>query len=65
LGASRLDAFDFDVDEVEIDVLGASRAEVYGNRSLDINASGISKVKYRGTNEVTINSDGLSTISKD
>lgn len=64
LGASRLEAFDFKVEEAEIEVLGASRAEVFGQQSLDINASGISKVKYRGTDNVVIDSDGLTTIKK-
>ncbi len=64
VGASRLDASDFRSQNVDVSVLGASKAEVYGTEEIEIKATGVSTVRYRGTDRVRIDSDGLSTVRR-
>ncbi|MFT4834613.1 MAG: phage shock protein PspC (stress-responsive transcriptional regulator) [Marinoscillum sp.] len=65
IGASRLEAFDLNVDRVVLEVLGASNAEVYARDELEIEAAGVSKVRYRGTENVNIDEAGISSIKRD
>ncbi len=64
-GASELDAFNFIVDEADVQVNGASTAKVYVRRELEADASGASKVRYRGDARVSANSNGLSSVKRD
>ncbi|MEM9339908.1 MAG: DUF2807 domain-containing protein [Bacteroidota bacterium] len=65
VGASKLRAFDFRAEEVDVTVLGASSARVYAGKELQATASGASTIRYRGNPLVTSKSNGLSTIKRD
>ncbi len=65
IGASKLSAFNFDVDEVDIKALGASTAKVSANSDLEANATGASTIRYRGNPIVSSSSSGLSSVKKD
>ncbi|WP_265988510.1 head GIN domain-containing protein [Larkinella insperata] len=64
-GASKLEAFDYPVDEAELDLSGASSARVRVAKRLDITASGASSVRYRGTPELRSRLSGSSTVRQD
>ncbi|MFC5411050.1 head GIN domain-containing protein [Larkinella bovis] len=64
-GASKLEAFDYPVDEAELDLSGASTARVRVAKRLDVNASGASSVRYRGTPELKSRLSGSSTVRQD
>ncbi|MEO9482229.1 MAG: PspC domain-containing protein [Ekhidna sp.] len=64
-GASELDAFNFTVEDADINAIGASSAKVYVRNELDAQAAGASKVRYRGGARVSASSNGLSSIKKD
>ncbi|SNT16649.1 phage shock protein C (PspC) family protein [Ekhidna lutea] len=64
-GASELDAFNFIVEDANINANGASTAKVYVKNELEADASGASKVRYRGDARVSSDSNGLSSIRKD
>lgn len=64
-GASVLDAFNYDVDEVEIEASGASQAKVYVNNLLNADARGASVISYRGDPSVYSNTSGGSSVVKD
>jgi hypothetical protein len=63
-GAADLDAFDFKCKNVDLDVSGASKAEVYCSGILKSDISGVGKVIYDGSPE-NIYSDisGLGKVS--
>lgn len=64
-GASVLKAFEFPVNEADVDASGASKAQVLVTNHLKANASGASSVVYRGDASVDANSSGGSSIKKD
>ncbi|WP_425392701.1 PspC domain-containing protein [Ekhidna sp.] len=64
-GASELDAFNYIVEDADINASGASTAKVYVKNELEADASGASKVRYRGSATVTSDSNGFSSIKKD
>ncbi|WP_128545924.1 head GIN domain-containing protein [Larkinella soli] len=64
-GASSLYAFEFPVDEAELDLSGASSARVRVAKRLDVTASGASNVRYRGTPELRSRLSGSSSVTKD
>lgn len=64
-GASRIDAFDYPVDNVDLDLSGASTARVLVGKTLRVNASGGSTLRYRGTPELRSNISGGSTVKPD
>lgn len=64
-GASRVDAFDYPVDNVDLDLSGASTARVLVGKTLRVNASGGSTLRYRGTPELRSNISGGSTVKPD
>ncbi len=47
-GASNLEAFDYMVENAEVEVSGASKVKVYVSDLLEIDASGGSEVRYKG-----------------
>ncbi len=65
IGASKLSAFNFDVDDVDIKAVGASTAKISANNDLEANATGASTIRYRGNPIVSSSSSGLSSIKKD
>jgi len=64
-GASTLNAYDFMVDDTELESHNASTARVYADESLVIRAFGASNVSYRGDAEVDIEKGGSSSVRKD
>ncbi|HAK79184.1 MAG TPA: DUF2807 domain-containing protein [Runella sp.] len=64
-GASHVDAFDYPVDNVDLDLSGASTARVLVGKTLRVNASGGSTLRYRGTPELRSNISGGSTVKPD
>ena len=64
-GASELDAFNFNADDADIKVSGASTAKVYVKNELEADASGASKIRYRGDARVSSDSKGLSSVKRD
>lgn len=65
VGASELNAYNYSVDDAEVNVSGASTAKVYVKNELEADASGASKIRYRGNARVTSDSRGLSSVRKD
>lgn len=65
VGASELDAFNYEVEDADINATGASTAKVYASNELQASATGASKVRYRGSARVSSNSAGLSSVKKD
>lgn len=65
IGASELHSYDFDAEDVDVRVIGASTAKVFATNELEIEARGASTVRYRGSAVVSSDSKGLSTVKKD
>jgi len=65
IGASKLSAFNFRVDDVDVRAIGASTAKVTANEDLEADASGASTIRYRGNPIVSSDSNGLSSVKKD
>jgi hypothetical protein len=65
LGASTLEAFDFEAEDVELKAQSASSAEVYASERLRVQSSGASKVLYHGDARVEIDKSGSSMVRKD
>jgi hypothetical protein len=63
-GASGLKCFELMAEETDVEISGASHAEVFASVKLDLHASGASTVKYKGNATVTQESNGASTVSK-
>jgi phage shock protein PspC (stress-responsive transcriptional regulator) len=64
-GASTLDAFDFEVEDLEIRTHSVSTSRVYASERLRIRSDGASKVLYRGDAMVEIEKSGTSSVKKD
>ena len=64
-GASKLEARNFEVEDGEIDVNGASKAVVYVTDELWVDANGISTVTYKGDPKLYASKNGLSTVKRD
>ena len=64
-GASTLNAFDFKVDDTEVETHNASTAMVFANDQLTIKSHGASSVRYRGDANVDIEKGGGSSVRKD
>ncbi len=63
-GASAINAADLQTEIVNMDISGASKADVYASERLNIEASGASKVRYKGSPSITKDVSGASSISK-
>jgi hypothetical protein len=64
-GASSLKAYDLAADFVDVDVSGASNAQVNAEKELKVEASGASDVRYRGVGALKeINTSGASSVRK-
>lgn len=64
-GASKVEAYDYPVDEVDLDLSGASNAYVRVEKTLTVKASGASDVRYRGTPAVRSQVSGASKVRQD
>ena len=64
-GASTLNAFDFLVNDVEVETHNASTARVYASNNLIIRSNGASNVIYKGDADVDIQKGGGSSVRKD
>ncbi|GAA4396410.1 hypothetical protein GCM10023187_04520 [Nibrella viscosa] len=63
-GASQLQAFDYQVEEANIDVTGACSARLHVLRQLWAEATGASKIQYRGDPRIQFKSSGASSIGR-
>lgn len=63
-GASRARCFELLSENAEVDISGASNADVFASVTLNAKASGASDVRYRGNPTVTSNSSGAGSIKK-
>jgi len=64
-GASQLYAFDFPVEEADINLSGASRARVRVAKFLKVDASGASNVRYLGDPTVEQRLSGSSRVARE
>ena len=64
-GASKLKSVDFRVSHADIQVSGASSANVFAEERLNAAAAGVSTIKYRGTPKVIKEESGMSNVEKD
>ncbi len=64
MGASTLNSFDFDVDEVDVETHSASTAKVFARDDLTIRTHGASNVIYQGNARVDIEKSGTSSVRK-
>jgi hypothetical protein len=64
-GASQLNAFELETEESDLDVSGASNAEVWVTRLLEVKASGASNIRYRGNPKVEKEVTGGSSVRAD
>lgn len=63
-GASHIKGFDLLAENADVDVSGASNAEVFASVKLSATASGASDVRYKGNAAVTQNESGASSVKK-
>jgi hypothetical protein len=63
-GASGIKCFELMAEETDVEVSGASHAEVFASLKLDAHASGASSVKYKGNATVTQEASGASSVKK-
>jgi len=64
-GASQLFAFDFPVEQADLDLSGASRARIRVSRLLKVDASGGSNVRYKGDPTVEQRLSGGSSVTRE
>jgi hypothetical protein len=64
MGASTLNAFDYDVNDVDVETHSASTARVYARDQLNIRTHGASNVVYKGNANVEIEKSGTSSARK-
>jgi hypothetical protein len=64
-GASVLSAFEYLVEDADLDLSGASSAKVAASKTLRVTASGASSVRYVGNPDVRQSLSGGSTVRKD
>lgn len=63
-GASAIYAADLQTENMNLEISGASKAEVNVAKQLAIEASGASKVRYKGNPNVTQDVSGASSVQK-
>jgi hypothetical protein len=63
-GASELRCFDMLSENTDVDVSGASNADVFASVSLKADASGASNVRYKGSPSVDQNTSGAGSVGK-
>ena len=63
-GASGLKCFELMTEETDVEISGASHAEVFASVKLEAHASGASSVKYKGNASIKQEASGASSVSK-
>ncbi|MBL7741971.1 MAG: DUF2807 domain-containing protein [Chitinophagaceae bacterium] len=63
-GASHAKCFELLTENADVDVSGASNADVFASVKLDAEASGASDIRYKGGASVTPNTSGAAHIKK-
>lgn len=63
-GAGELDAYDFEANNVTLDISGAGSARIYAKENLKVRASGAASVKYKGNPRVDSRISGASSVKK-
>jgi hypothetical protein len=63
-GASHIKCFDLLSENADVDISGASSAEVFASVKLNAGASGASDVRYKGNAAVTEDESGASSVKK-
>lgn len=63
-GASNVKMVDFQVENMNLDLSGASSAEVWVTQNLKVDASGASKARYKGDPRITVDTSGASSVKK-
>ncbi len=63
-GASQIRCFNLMTENADIEVSGASHADVFASVKLNAEASGASNIKYKGNASVTQDTNGASSIKK-
>ncbi len=61
-GAGNLNAFDLDVLEADLSIIGSGSAEVFVRDLLRVNISGQGTVFYRGTPQLDVNISGVGDV---
>lgn len=64
-GASKVEAYEYPVEEADLDISGASNAYLRVNKNLTVKASGASDVRYRGAPVVRSQVSGASKVRQD
>lgn len=64
-GASELNSFDYQTEESDLKLSGASKGEIHVSKFLKVEASGASKLRYLGTPNIQKKVSGGSTVSQD
>lgn len=61
-GASKLEAFDLDVEALHLEMDGAAKANITVESTLEGKVDGVSKLEYRGTPQNTLLMDGAAKV---
>jgi len=64
-GASNIKAYELPAETADVDLSGASDAEVFASVSLKADASGASTAKYKGTATVSSHESGAGSVRKE
>lgn len=63
-GASTIYCYDLKAENVEVEVSGASNAELFASVKLDAHASGAANIRYRGSAAVSQHTSGAGSVNK-
>lgn len=63
-GSSDIDAFDLLAETVNLDLSGASNADIFASKKIQLEASGASNVRYKGNASVTKDISGAAGVRK-
>ena len=61
-GASEISAYDFIIENCELDVSGASEARIHVTGNLEVDVSGAAEVKYKGSPRVQSDVSGAGSL---
>ncbi|WP_258103778.1 PspC domain-containing protein [Marinoscillum sp. MHG1-6] len=63
-GASNLNSLNYLVDHIDIEAEGASKATVFGSKSIEARADGASTIRYKGNSNINIEEDGNGSVKR-
>lgn len=63
-GAMHVKAFELMAETADIDISGASNAEVFASQKIDASGSGASEIRYKGNATINSNTSGASSVKK-